>query len=109
MEIDIANNIKAIELIKIEILQNITDLFGDLVAEADRENRDRLIKDAARLLGQTYLLCSRVGISPEEVEEEMKAMLRDGVEKQHILERRFGDLTGLLKHLEVRRESDESI
>ena len=34
MEIDIANNIKAVELLKVEILQNVTDLFGDLSAEA---------------------------------------------------------------------------
>ncbi len=107
MEINIANNIKAIELIQVEILQNITDLYGDLVAEADSENRERLIQDGARLLIQTYLLCSRLGISPKEVEEEMTEMLKDGVEKQHLLERRFGDLSGLLKHLEVRRECDE--
>ncbi len=109
MEIDIANNMKAIELIKVEILQNITDLYGDLVAEPDRENRERLIRDAARLLGQTYLLCSRLGMKPSEVEDEMKAMLKDGVAKQHILERRFGDLSDLLKHLEVRRENDEKL
>lgn len=104
MEIDIANNIKAVELLKIEILQNVTDLFGDIAAEADSETRERITGDAARLIAQTYLLCSRLGVDFLDVEGDMKAMLKDGIAHRHILERRFGDLRALLGHLESGRE-----
>ncbi len=100
MEIDIANNIKAVELLKVEILQNVTDLFGDISAEADSETRERITQDAARLIGQTYLLCSRLGVGFEEIGGEMRAMLRGGIAQRHILERRFGDLSALLACLE---------
>ncbi len=107
MEIDIANNIKAIELLKIEILQNITDLFGDIAAEADGETRKQLTADAARLITQTYLLSSRLGITAEEIEEDIKGMLDAGIAEQHILERRFGDLHTLLGYFEAGRDGYE--
>ena len=37
LEIDIANNIKTVELLKVELLQKVTDLFGDISAETDCE------------------------------------------------------------------------
>ena len=89
MEIDIANNIKAVELLKIEVLQNVTDLFGDIAAEADSE---------------TYLRCDRLGVGFDEIEEEMREMLREGAAARHILERRFGALSGLLASLEDRKD-----
>ncbi|MBE5040267.1 MazG-like family protein [Ructibacterium gallinarum] len=107
MEIDIANNIKAVELLKVEMLQNITDLFGDITAEADNETRFRITQDAARLIGQAYLLCGRLGIEYEEIDDEIKALLRDSIAKRHLLERRFGDLSALLACLENRKDRYE--
>ena len=99
MGIDIANNIKAVELLKVEILQDITDLFGDISAEADSETRIRIAEDAANLINMTYLLCSRLGVSYTEIVQRMCSKLRTGIEEQHILERRFGDLSTLLTQL----------
>ena len=104
MKIDIANNIKAVELLKVEILQNVTDLFGDISAEADSETGKRISQDAARLICQTYLLCSRLGVSFDEINSDMSKMLRGGIEQRHILERRFGDLSLLLDRLEGGRD-----
>lgn len=108
MQIDIANNIKAVELLKIEVLQNVTDLFGDISAEADSETRERIARDAARLISQTYLLCSRLGVGFYEIEDEMKAMLREDAAQRHMLERRFGDLSALLSCLEGRGDRYEA-
>ena len=107
MEIDIANNIKAVELLKVEILQNLTDLFGDISAEADSETSQRIAADGARLICQTYLLCSRLGVDFEQVDDAMCTMLRSGIEENHLLERRFGDLKALLACLEEKRRKYE--
>lgn len=107
MEIDIANNIKAVELLKIELLQNLTDLFGDIAAEADSETKERIACDAARLISLTYLLCSRLGVEFAEIDEQMKRLLAKGIQENHLLERRFGDLKRLLNELEARRSKHE--
>ena len=104
MEIDIANNIKAVDLLKVEILQNVTDLFGDISAEADKETREDLTEDAARLITKIYLLCSRLGLDYDDITDDMKAMLKEGIGSGHILERRFGDLSALLGCLAEERE-----
>lgn len=103
MEIDVANTIKAVELLKVELLQNLTDLFGDLSAEADSETAERLSEDAARLICQTYLLCNRVGVEFSQIETKMKGMLKQGIREEHLLERRFGDLSALLACLEGKK------
>ncbi len=97
MKVDIANNIKAVELLKVEILQNVTDLFGDISAEADSETGKRISCDAARLICQTYLLADRLGIDFTSINNDMTAMLHSGIEDRHILERRFGSLSKLLE------------
>lgn len=104
MEIDIANNIKAVELLKVEILQNITDLFGDISAEADSETSQRIATDGARLICQTYLLCNRLGVGFDQLDDAMARMLRKGIEEEHLLERRFGDLHTLLARMDAKKE-----
>lgn len=97
--IDIANNIKAVEMMKVEILQNITNLFADISAEADSDSAARLADDAARLINMTFLLCGRLGVSYEEIQPRMKRLLESGIEEGHMIEKRFGDLSNLLKKL----------
>ncbi len=97
--IDIANNIKAVEMMKIEILQDITNLFADITAEADSDSAGRLADDAARLINMTFLLCGRLGVSYEEIRPRMERLLEDGIAQQHMMEKRFGDLSSLLKKL----------
>lgn len=97
--IDIANNIKAVEMMKVEILQNITNLFADITAEADSDSAMRLADDAARLINMTFLLCGRLGVAYDEIRSRMKAYLNDGIAQQHMIEKRFGDLSNLLDKL----------
>ncbi len=104
MGIDIANNIKAVELLKVETLQKLTDLFGDIAAEANGETTDRIAEDGAALICSVYLLCHRLGVDFTEMDTKMKAMLRTGMQEKHLLERRFGDLQTLLDCLEERKD-----
>lgn len=97
--IDIANNIKAVEMMKVEILQDITNLFADITAEADSDSACRLADDAARLINMTFLLCGRLGVDYNEIRLHMMKFLEEGISQQHIIEKRFGDLSNLLEKL----------
>ncbi len=99
MEIDVANNIKAVELLKVELMQAITDLFGDISAEVDSENHIRLANDSASIMIITKLLCKRLGIADEAVNAAMCRKLKGGIDDNHPLEKRFGDLSRLLSEI----------
>jgi hypothetical protein len=100
LNIDIVNNIKAIELIKIEILQNVTNMFGDIISEPVDGMFDTIVCDAANVISLTYLLCRRLGLEYKTVNEKIKFEINKNIENQHNLERKFGDLSKLLEDLE---------
>lgn len=99
MEIDVANNIRAVELLKVELLQNIANFFGDMSAEADSETAKRITDDAADIIIMTRLLCRRLGIDWTAVRDAMCKKLKAEVGRGHILERRFGDLSAVLSEV----------
>lgn len=99
MEINIANNIKTVELLKVELLQKVTDLFGDITAETDCETMTRLTDDTAALLSVVYVLASRLGVDFDSINDAMKLKLKTEIENNHFIERRYGDLSRLFSEL----------
>lgn len=99
LEIDIANNIKTVELLKVELLQKVTDLFGDISAETDCETLSRLTDDTASLLNIVYILGMRLGIDFDSLNDTMKQKLKIEIENNHLIERRYGDLSQLFREL----------
>lgn len=100
MKIDIANNIKTVELLKIELMQKVTDFFGDIASEPNFETNRRLTDDAASLISIAYLLSMRLGIEFEDINDAMIKQLSYEIEKNHIIEKRYGDLSCLKTGLE---------
>lgn len=99
MEIDIANNIKIVELLKVELLQKVTDLFGDISAESDSETLSRLTADTANLLNIAYVLASRLGVSFDDINDVMMGQLDTEIRGNHFIEKKYGDLSKLKKDL----------
>ena len=99
MEIDIANNIKAVELLKVEIMQKLTDLMGDIAAEPDNETLTNLTEDSANLIALVYILAFRLGLDYDDINSMISAALRRGIADNHILEKRYGDLSRLLENI----------
>ena len=97
--IDIANNIKSVELLKTEILQSLTDLYGDIAAEADFDTENQIASDAANIISLVYLLCKRLGVKYDDINMHMREKLKQGISERHNLEKRFGDLSELLEKL----------
>ncbi len=107
MEIDVAANIKAIELLKVELLQNITDFFGDICAENDSDTDERIAGHTADIILVTKLLSKRLGVDSVRVENIMIKKLENEIENGHILERRFNDLSAVLMEIREDRDSYE--
>lgn len=97
--IDIANNIKSVELLKVEIMQSLTDLYGDIAAEADFDTENKIADDAANVINLVYLLCKRLGVRYSDINMYMKKKLEKGICDKHNLEKRFGDLSELLNEI----------
>ena len=99
MKIDIANNIKTVELLKVELMQKLTDLFGDIAAETDFESLNRLTDDAAGIINIAYILAMRLGVDLDDLNSAMKQKLIYEIRNNHYIERRYGDLSELYKKL----------
>lgn len=100
MEINIANNIKTVELLKVELLQKVTDFYGDISAEPDSETLTRLTDDAAALINVAYVLAARLGIDYDDISDAMRRKLKDEIDNNHLIERRYGDLSRLYKSVQ---------
>ncbi|MCI5892554.1 MAG: MazG-like family protein [Clostridiales bacterium] len=99
MKIDIANNIKTVELLKVELLQKITDFYGDISAEPDCETMSHLTEDAASLINIAYIMSLRLGLEFDDINEMMIKQLNTEIENDHLIEKRYGDLSKLKKSL----------
>jgi hypothetical protein len=95
----VANNLKAVELIKVEILHSLTKLFGDIIAEPDEGGENAIADDAANIITLTYLLSMRLGVNHDAITKKMKIKLKKSIASNHNLEARFGDLSELLGEL----------
>lgn len=98
---DITKNIKIIEWMKTEILMSVSDLFNLLfkgVKPLDETLQDTL----ANIIMITYLLAKRMGISFKEIDYKVREKIRIGIEEDHSVERWYGDLSNLKKHMDNR-------
>lgn len=100
MKIDIANNIKTVELLKVELLQKLTDFCGDMAAEPDCESLTNLTSDAAGIINIVYLIAMRLGLDTEDIKEMMIRQLDREISNNHLIEKRYGDLSHLRQFLE---------
>jgi len=95
LKIDIANNIKTVELLKVELMQKLTDFCGDIAAEPDCETLTNLTCDAAGLINIAYVTAMRLGIEIEDINEMMIKQLDAEIKNNHLIEKRYGDLSRL--------------
>lgn len=98
---EITRNIKIIEWMKTEILMSVSDLFNLLVKGV--KPLDEAIQDTlANIIMITYLLAKRLGISFRDVDYKVKEKIKIGIDEDHSVERWYGDLSNLKKHMDNR-------
>jgi hypothetical protein len=100
-EIDISRNIKLIEWLKSELLTDIARLFKAMSSGVKEE----IIGDFAEILANiiliSYLLGKRLGVDYGHIDRKINNKIRLGLVENHEVERFYGDLSELSKHLKA--------
>ena len=98
-EIDITRNIKLIEWLKSELLTDIANLFKVLVNGMREEVHESISETLSNIILIAYLLGRRLGISYSTLELKMENKIKLGLLDSHDVEKYYGDLSELSKHL----------
>jgi hypothetical protein len=98
-QIDITKNIKIIEWLKSELLTDVANLFKTLVNGVQEEVSETLADTLANIILICYLLGKRFGINYRTIETKIDNKIRLGLVENHDVEKYYGDLSELTKHL----------
>lgn len=99
--LEVTRNIKIIEWMKTEILVSIGDLFNLLYKGV--KPLDEVLQDTlANIIMVTYLLSKRLGVSFSDVDYKIKEKIKTAINEDHSIERWYGDLSSLKKHIDNR-------
>lgn len=102
-EIDITRNIKIIEWLKSEILTDLANLFKCLINGMKDEVHDTVSETLSNLILISYLLGRRLGISYNAIEMKIENKIKLGLIDNHDVEKYYGDLSELARHLNSSR------
>ena len=103
-EIDITRNIKIIEWLKSQLLADLADLFM-VLASGGREELHEAVGDVlSNIILISYLLGKRLGVSYNAVEMKIQNKVRLGLVENNDVEKYYGDLSELSRHLGSRRK-----
>lgn len=102
-EIDITRNIKLIEWLKSELLTDIANLFKMLVNGIKEDVYDMTSDTLANIILISYLLGRRLGLSYNAIEMKIENKIKLGLVENHDVEKYYGDLSELAKHLNSSR------
>ena len=98
-DIDITRNIRLIEWLKSELLTDLANLFKILVNDAKEEVHESISETLSNIILISYLLGRRLGISYNAIEIKIENKIKLGLIEEHDVERHYGDLSELSRHL----------
>lgn len=96
---DVTRNVKIMEWMKTELLMSLGDLFN-LILKGVKPLDEALQDTLANIIMITYLLAKRLGISFTEIDYKVKEKIKLGISEDHSVERWYGDLSELKKHMD---------
>jgi len=102
-EIDITRNIKIIEWLKSELLTDIANLFKVMINGVKEEVHESVSDTLANIILICYLLGRRLGISYNSIELKIENKIKLGLIENHDVEKYYGDLSELSRHLNSSR------
>lgn len=101
---NIANNLKAIEGIKSDILSEVANLYRTLADYDEIADYTNVENSAATIIAMEYLLARHLGISFATLDSRICGLLKIAEENGHSLEKEFGDMSELLKYIGKKRQ-----
>jgi len=94
-EIDLARNLRTIEWLKTQLLEQISLLFKAMLQGSEEFTLDAL----AGIIIALLVLTRRLGLSFARLEKKLFQQLKSNIEAEHEVEKWYGDLSALLDYL----------
>lgn len=99
---NIANNLKAIEEIKSDILGEVADLYKKLADYDELSDYGNVESSVATIIAMDYILARHLGIAHSTVDSRICELLEMAEDNSHPLETEFADMSELLKYIRKR-------
>ncbi|MCD8180404.1 MAG: MazG-like family protein [Firmicutes bacterium] len=99
---NISANLKAIEMIKGEIISEIANLYKTLADYDEIGEYENVINEIATVIAMDYILARRLGVSFAGIDNKITELLTIGEENGNELEIEFSDMSELRKYLKSR-------
>ncbi len=100
--LNITTNIRAIENIKGEILNEIAKLYVQLADFEDTNLYDNVAETIATIIAMDYILARRIGLDIKNIDEKIVQLTTMAAENGHELEEAFCDMSELKRHISIR-------
>ncbi|MDY3972386.1 MAG: MazG-like family protein [Clostridia bacterium] len=99
---NISTNLKAIDMIKGEILSEIANLYKTLADYDEIGEYESVTNEIATVIAMDYILARRLGVSFAGIDNKISELLTIGEENGHELEIEFSDMSELKRYLRSR-------
>lgn len=99
---NIANNLKAVDEVKSEILGEVADLYKKLADYDELADYGCVESSIGTIIAMAYILARHLGITCTAVDTRICDLLTLAEENSHPLETEFGDMSELLKYIRKR-------
>ena len=99
---NISTNLKAIDMIKGEILSEIANLYKTLADYDEIGEYESVTNEIATVISMDYILARRLGVSFAGIDNKISELLTIGEENGHELEIEFSDMSELKRYLRSR-------
>jgi len=102
-DIDIIRNVKTIDQLKSQMLSDVATLHKALLEDSEEGQGHGIPDKLAGIILTSYLLGNRLGVGFEEVEAKISRNIKLGIIENSDIEKYYGDLSELSKHLDLAR------
>lgn len=99
-DMDIIKNIRTVEWLKSELLSSLAYLYEILIMDED-DNKKEISEVISNIILLSLLMGKRVGLSYEDVFNNLQNRIKLNIQKEHNIEKWYGDLSELLKFMEL--------
>lgn len=107
-DLDVSRNIRTVEWLKSELLTDIAGLYRSLSGNFRETQQDSVTELIPDIIILGYLLGKRLGIGYNAIDMKMEQKIRLGLVENHDMEKYYGDLSELSRHLSGSRSIGSS-
>lgn len=98
-EIDIIKNMRTIEWLKSQLLNNVANLFSTLT-DGEENTKENLEDIISNLILESLLLGKRLGLNYSSIKSALRDNIKINLIEEHKIERWYGDLSLLLEFID---------